>query len=97
MCVCVFLFQRITISEIKRDSWFLKNLPIELMEGGSFQSNDVNNPSQSIDEVLAIIQEARTMEVAKSGLVSLSSMDLDDLDDADIEDVEASGDFVGAI
>ncbi|KAL3504775.1 hypothetical protein ACH5RR_034616 [Cinchona calisaya] len=90
--------KRITISEIKRHPWFLKNLPIELMEGGSLQGNDINTPSQSIDEVLAILQVARTQEVAKAGLLSLASMDLDDLDDADIEeDIEASGDFVCAI
>ncbi|KAL3504777.1 hypothetical protein ACH5RR_034618 [Cinchona calisaya] len=89
---------RITISEIKKHPWFLKNLPIELMEGGSLQGNDINTPSQSIDEVLAILQVARTQEVAKAGLLSLASLDLDDLDDADIEeDIEASGDFVCAI
>lgn len=67
------------------------------MEGGSYQSNDVNNPPQSIEEVLSIIREARqTLEVPKLGGSYIGgSMDLDDLDiDADIEDVETSGDFV---
>jgi serine/threonine-protein kinase SRK2 len=88
--------QRITIPEIKNHPWFLKNLPVELMEGGSWQSNDVNNPSQNIEEVLSIIQEARKpLEVPKvGGLLLGGSMDLDDLDDADLEDVETSGDFV---
>jgi serine/threonine-protein kinase SRK2 len=89
--------QRITIPEIKNHPWFLKNLPIELVDGGSWQSNDVNNPSQSIEEVLSIIQEARkALEVPKVGALYLGgSMDLDDLDaDADIEDIEMSGDFV---
>lgn len=91
------LLQRITIPEIKIHPWFLKNLPIELMEGGSWQSNDVNTPSQSLEEVLSIIREARTpLEVPKGGgHIIGGSMDLDDLDaDADIEDRETSGDFV---
>lgn len=67
------------------------------MEGGSWQSNDVNNPSQSLQEVLSIIQEARiSLEVPEVGGNFLGgSMDLDDLDtDADLEDIETSGDFV---
>ncbi|KAL6984106.1 Serine/threonine-protein kinase sapk2 [Sarracenia purpurea var. burkii] len=94
--------KRITISEIRRHPWFLKNLPIELMEGGSYLSNDVNNPSQSTEEVLAIIHEASiASEVPKIGKQFIGgTMDLDDLDDEDIkedieEDIEeASGDFV---
>ncbi|KAF5456142.1 hypothetical protein F2P56_025652 [Juglans regia] len=88
---------RITIPEITNHPWFLKNLPIELMEGGSWQSNDVNNPSQSIEEVSSIIQEAKKpVEVPKvSAHILGGSMDLDDLDDdADLEDIEISGDFV---
>ncbi|XP_015885297.1 serine/threonine-protein kinase SAPK2 isoform X2 [Ziziphus jujuba] len=88
---------RISIPEIKSHPWFLKNLPIELMEGGSWQSRDVNNPPQSLEEVLSIIQEARiSLEVPKNGGNLLGgSMDLDDLDmEADVEDIETSGDFV---
>ncbi|KAJ4701370.1 Protein kinase [Melia azedarach] len=89
--------RRITIPEIKIHPWFLTNLPIELAEGGSWQSNDVNNPSQSLEEVLAIIHEARKpIESSRiEGHLLGSSMDLDDLDaDADLEDIETSGDFV---
>ncbi|KAK1555146.1 hypothetical protein Q3G72_022472 [Acer saccharum] len=87
--------KRITISEIKNHPWFLRNLPVEMMEGGSWQSNDVNNPSQSLEEVMSIIQEASKPGLASrvEGNLLGSSMDLDDLD-ADIEDVETSGDFV---
>ncbi|XP_011003029.1 PREDICTED: serine/threonine-protein kinase SAPK2-like isoform X1 [Populus euphratica] len=89
--------KRITIPEIKNHPWFLKNLPIELMEGGSWQSNDVNNPSQSVEEVLSLIQEASKPVFLSKGEKHLlgSSMDLDELDaDADLEDIETSGDFV---
>lgn len=89
--------KRISIPEIKNHPWFLKNLPVEMMEGGSWQSHDVNNPSQSIEEVATLIQEARkVVELPKSGSYLLGgSMDLDDMDaDADFEDTETSGDFV---
>jgi serine/threonine-protein kinase SRK2 len=90
--------QRITIPEIKNHPWFLKNLPVELMEGGSWQTNDVNNPSQSVDEVLSIIQEARkplNIPNKIGGLLSGGSMDLDDFDaDVDLEDIDTFGDFV---
>ncbi|XP_004490378.1 serine/threonine-protein kinase SAPK2-like [Cicer arietinum] len=90
--------KRITIPEIKNHPWFLRNLPIELMEGGSWQTSDVNNPSQSVDEVLSIIQEARKpLNIPKDGggLLIGGSMDLDDYDvDADLEDIETFGDFV---
>ncbi|XP_058222245.1 serine/threonine-protein kinase SAPK2-like [Rhododendron vialii] len=91
--------KRITMPEIKRHLWFLKNLPIELMEGGTYQSFDVNNPSQSMEEVLVIIQEARKPSEGlmigdrfMGGSTDLVD-DLDD-DDADIEDIGASGEFV---
>ncbi|XVE72203.1 hypothetical protein DITRI_Ditri11bG0020300 [Diplodiscus trichospermus] len=70
---------------------------MELMEGGSWQSHDVNNPSQTVEEVQSIIQEAmKSTEVPKAGGVVMGgSMDLDDIDaDADLEDVKTSGDFV---
>ncbi|KAK1367065.1 Serine/threonine-protein kinase SAPK2 [Heracleum sosnowskyi] len=89
--------KRITISEIKKHPWFLKNLPMELMEGGSYQCNDVNIPSQSIEEISSILQEARTTpsEAAIGGKVSLGgSMDFDYMDDADVEDIETSGEYV---
>ncbi|KAJ6730329.1 SERINE/THREONINE-PROTEIN KINASE SAPK1 [Salix viminalis] len=89
--------KRITIPEIKNHPWFLKNLPIELMEGRSWQSNEVNIPSQSIEEVLSIIQEAsKPVFLSKAADHLLGgSMDLDDLDpNADPEDIETSGDFV---
>uniref|UniRef100_A0A0V0GWZ2 non-specific serine/threonine protein kinase n=1 Tax=Solanum chacoense TaxID=4108 RepID=A0A0V0GWZ2_SOLCH len=86
--------KRITIPEIKKHPWFLKNLPVEFMEEGRNECIDVNNPKQSMEEVLAVIQEAR---IALQVLAS-SSQDImeefDELDDADIEDIETSGDFL---
>ncbi|XP_031090663.1 serine/threonine-protein kinase SAPK2-like [Ipomoea triloba] len=91
--------ERITIPEIRRHPWFLKNLPVELMDGGSYQCMDVNNPSQSMEEISSIIQEARTVvQLPRTRTYSFGgSMELDDLDDADIEDIETSGDFVSQL
>ncbi|KAJ4950811.1 hypothetical protein NE237_027643 [Protea cynaroides] len=96
--------KRITIPEIKNHPWFLKNLPIELMEReeGSMLNNDIYATAQSTEEVLSIIQEARKYadQGPKIGGHFIGgSMDLDDIDaDTDLDDdVETSGDFVCAL
>ncbi|KAI9116993.1 hypothetical protein K1719_011992 [Acacia pycnantha] len=107
--------KRITIPEIKKHPWFLYNLPMEFMDEGTsgmeeLESDGVNNEeekaSQSIEEILSIIQEARKAGEGPNknnsnelgGFVVDGSMDLDDIDaDADIDDIETSGDFVCAI
>uniref|UniRef100_A0A0E0EEL0 non-specific serine/threonine protein kinase n=1 Tax=Oryza meridionalis TaxID=40149 RepID=A0A0E0EEL0_9ORYZ len=92
---------RITIPEIKNHPWFLKNLPIEMTDEYqmSVQMNDINTPSQGLEEIMAIIQEARKPGDGSkfSGQIpGLGSMELDDIDTDDI-DVEDSGDFVCAL
>ncbi|KAI3973709.1 hypothetical protein MKX01_031129 [Papaver californicum] len=56
--------KRITIPEIKRHPWFLKNLPRELVEveksNYHYQTVDQHQPTQSVEEIMQIIQEART-------------------------------------
>ncbi|KAJ6740875.1 SERINE/THREONINE KINASE [Salix purpurea] len=94
--------KRISIPEIKTHSWFLKSFPVELMEeeDGSLQIDNTNGESQSIEEILAIIQEARKPAEGHKigGHFFGGSMDLDEIDsDADIDDVETSGDFVCAL
>ncbi|KAG6399767.1 hypothetical protein SASPL_141252 [Salvia splendens] len=94
---------RITIPEIKKHPWFLKNLPIEFIDGEEASLEMINSDNystQSIEEALAAIQEAtRTSDSSKTGgLVLEGSMDLDDIDtDEDIDEVETSGDFVCAL
>ncbi|KAH0919178.1 hypothetical protein HID58_026838, partial [Brassica napus] len=80
--------REITMEEIKNHSWFLKNLPVDMSEGSSRS----NNPSQSEEEIVWIIEEARKAITGASGLSGAggsgdsgsgamgSSMDLDDLD-----------------
>jgi len=93
--------QRITIPEIKNHPWFLKNLPIEMTDEYqiSVLMTDMNVPSQSLEEIMAIIQEARKpgdgMKLTGQ-IPGLGSMELDDIDVDDI-DVEDSGDFVCAL
>ncbi|KAK8479650.1 hypothetical protein V6N13_021264 [Hibiscus sabdariffa] len=94
--------KRITIPEIKQHPWFLKNLPMEFMEGGDMENEDESHGvSQSIEEILCIIDAARKGgEGPKvSSRLLEGSMDLeDDLDaDADIDDLETSGEFVCAL
>ena len=92
--------QRISIPEIQNHPWFLRNLPVEFMggEGSAQTDDDESNPSQSMDEIVKIIQEARIEGPKIGGHFFGGSMDLDDLDaDADIDDIETSGDFVCAL
>ncbi|KAL5537927.1 hypothetical protein UlMin_045344 [Ulmus minor] len=91
--------KRITIPEIKKHPWFLNNLPIEFMdeEGEGLLNQGENELAQSIEEIMSIIQEARTGGHKSEGHFLGGSMDLDEIDDADIDDVETSGDFVCAL
>lgn len=89
--------QRIIIPEIQMHPWFLTNLPTDFTAGGSSHNTNSNDTNQSIDEILSIIQEARTLHgMLNDGSPQLlgDSMDFDDLDDSDIEDIEISGDYV---
>ncbi|XP_076912002.1 serine/threonine-protein kinase SAPK1-like isoform X1 [Bidens hawaiensis] len=88
--------KRITIQEIQMHPWFLKNLPIDLTEGASSHSTSSNYASQNADEILTIIQEARTRPgLLNDGSPQLlgDSVDFDDLDDSDVEDIDISDDY----
>jgi len=68
----------------------------------SSMQNDTSSPLQSVEEIAAIIQEARKPpEGPNLGLRHLvgGSMDLDDMetDMEDLDDIGASGDFVCAL
>lgn len=79
-------------------------MPVELTDEyqAILQSIDTNPPTQSIEEITAIIQEAKwpgTGETRKPGadiFVGGGSMDLDEIDDSEVDDIETSGDYVGA-
>lgn len=87
--------QRITIQEIQTHPWFLMNLPMDLMAGGSSHNTNSNYAYQNDDEILSIIQEARTHPGGlndESQQLLGDSMDFDDLDDSDI-DIDMSDDY----
>lgn len=90
--------KRITIEEIKQHPWFLKSLPADYFKSHQEQTDDAIESSQSLEEIRAIIQEARipTEGPKLGGVLAGSSLDLDDMeDDIDLDDLEEeSGDFV---
>ncbi|KAH0456821.1 hypothetical protein IEQ34_014728 [Dendrobium chrysotoxum] len=88
--------KRITIPDIKKNPWFLKNLPRELADGEkNFEKGYGDNEMQSVEEIMRIIQEAKTPGVASQS-VDQSASGLDDTD-ADTEEVDDSGDFLALI
>ncbi|KAE9446621.1 hypothetical protein C3L33_21480, partial [Rhododendron williamsianum] len=54
--------KRITIPEIKQHPWFLKSMPKELIEGEktNYEESSHDQPLQSVEEIMRIIQEAKT-------------------------------------
>lgn len=53
-------WQRISIPEIRNHEWFLKNLPADLMNDNTVNSqfDESDQPGQSIEEIMQIIAEA---------------------------------------
>eukprot|EP00249_Psilotum_nudum_P014734 c24975_g1_i2 orf=298-1374(+) len=93
--------ERITIAEIQKHAWFLKHFSADLVDGASSTFEFDDQPSQSADEIMRIIAEAR-IPAPGLGLGSYfddTSLDFDDMDlenDSDL-DVDSSGEFVCAI
>lgn len=90
--------QRISMADIQRHEWFLKNLPADLIDG-TYAGADVDDePSQSVDEVNRIIAEARIPR--GFGLDHYFPETIGEWDDMDFEndlDVESSGEYVCAL
>lgn len=88
-------YKRITIREIKQHPWFIRNFPRELMEGERtrFQRN---KPLQTVEEIVKIVEEARSSAPIPAPLemVPENGEDDSDVDEDDVIDVETSGDFL---
>lgn len=91
--------KRITIPEIKKHPWFLKKLPRELSDGekSCFSDKESEQPSQTVEEIMKIIQAAMTPPAQGSQAMEQAGMGLGDADDPDT-DVETdyiddSGDY----
>ncbi|RWR80590.1 Protein kinase domain-containing protein [Cinnamomum micranthum f. kanehirae] len=88
--------KRITILEIKRHSWFLKNLPRELIqvENTNYKSLERDHSTQTVEEIMRIIQEARMPASASEGggQFTVGMVDPDDVDtDMDTEEDSSYG------
>ncbi|KAK1356474.1 Sucrose non-fermenting-1-related protein kinase 2.4 [Heracleum sosnowskyi] len=84
--------KRITIPEIKKHPWFLKNMPKELVEGEktNYGEADRDKQLQSIEEIMHIIQEAKIP--GETGMKTKGQLDIGNSHDAD-EDVELEPDM----
>ncbi|KAK9052472.1 hypothetical protein SSX86_029101 [Deinandra increscens subsp. villosa] len=97
--------KRITIAEIKRHPWFVKNMSVEFAEDEEASLHKANEPTQSIEEVMSMMKEARnggTIGGKQDGqfVGGGGSMDLDDEIDTDDEledEGDTSGEFVCAL
>jgi len=93
--------KRISMQEIRKHEWFLKNLPADLGDLGdrSYDFEDPSHPPQNVEEIMRIIAEARVPGTGAGLSYNDSALDVDDMDlenDAD-PDVDSSGEFVCAL
>lgn len=94
--------KRITIPTIRKHPWFLKKLPRELADGEklNYGDKDREQPSQTVEEIMRIIQEAKTPAQGSEAVKQWASGlgDADDLDtDVDEGYIDDSGDFLAPI
>lgn len=91
--------KRINIQEIKNHEWFLKNLPTDLVDlaDRSYGFEDPNHPTQSIEEIMQIISEAREPEASTGGNYFGDVMDDMDVENDLDPDYDSSGEFVCAM
>ncbi|KXZ46115.1 hypothetical protein GPECTOR_47g393 [Gonium pectorale] len=82
--------QRITIADIRRHTWFLRNLPAELANPDNYVRNP--EPHQSLDAIRALIRAAR--QVGDAGGPKASSLPLEFNED-DYMDADISGEGAG--
>ena len=87
------------MNEIRNHEWFLKNLPAELMDENmsSDQYEEPDQPMQSTEQIMQIIEEATIPPAATHTLFDDLDLD-DDMEDLDSDlYVESSGEVVYAM
>ncbi|XP_010919796.1 serine/threonine-protein kinase SAPK3 [Elaeis guineensis] len=94
--------KRITVPEIKKLPWFLKNLPKEIMEveKTNYMVREQDQPSQTVEEIMRIIEEAKKLAEGSKAIDQsvLGLVDADDTEaEADTEELDSSGDFLAPI
>uniref|UniRef100_A0ACD6A657 Uncharacterized protein n=1 Tax=Avena sativa TaxID=4498 RepID=A0ACD6A657_AVESA len=95
---------RITIPEIRNHSWFIKNLPADLIDDDSMSSQyeEPDQPMQTMDQIMQILTEA-TIPPACSRInhILTDGLDMDDdMDDLESDsdlDIDSSGEIVYAM
>ena len=86
------MIKRITIPEIKQDPWFLKNLPEEIIEAErkGYVETKKDQPSQTVEEIMRIMQEARVpgqgSKAGDGGQAGTGSMNVEDDEEIDVRD-----------
>ncbi|GJT19802.1 putative RNA-directed DNA polymerase [Tanacetum coccineum] len=65
---------RITIQEIQMHPWFLQNLPMDLMAGGSSPNAHAFETSQNVDEIVSIIQEVNETQPETLNITDLPQL-----------------------
>ncbi|KAL6994574.1 Serine/threonine-protein kinase sapk10 [Sarracenia purpurea var. burkii] len=90
--------QRITIPEIRTHEWFLKNLPVDLMDETTMSNHyeEPDQPMQSSDAIMQIISEATVPPLGLYNLDMDDDMEDFDSDDPDL-DVDSSGEVIYAV
>ncbi|KAG8084388.1 hypothetical protein GUJ93_ZPchr0010g7859 [Zizania palustris] len=86
--------KRITIPEIKKHPWFLKNLPKEISERekANYKDTEPVAPAQAVEEIMRIIQEAKAAGDTSSAaadpalLAELAELESDDEEEVDADD-----------
>ncbi|KAL6838380.1 hypothetical protein ACP4OV_031786 [Aristida adscensionis] len=93
---------RITIPEIRNHSWFMKNLPADLMDDNSMsnQYQEPGQPMQTMDQIMQVLTEATIPPACDRSINNAldDGMDIDNLEsDSDLELDDSSGEIVYAM
>lgn len=95
----VWWLKRISLPEIKEHPWFLKNLPKEIIESERKAKDKAGKEegSQSVEEIMRIIQEAMTAGQGSKGVLGQvgegGGGSMDGEDDIDESEIDVSGDY----
>ncbi|KAG2327012.1 hypothetical protein Bca52824_009740 [Brassica carinata] len=87
--------KRITLKEIKKHPWFLKNLPKELTDSAQAAYYKRDNPSfslQSVEDIMKIVGEARNPAPSSSAVKGFDEDDEDVEEEVDEEEEEEDDD-----
>lgn len=88
---CLKFLQRITLKEIKKHPWYLKNLPKELTESSQAAYYKRETPSfslQSVEDIMKIVGEARNPAPSSNAVKGFEEDDEDVEDEVEEEDEE---------